>query len=168
MSQEKDTANTLPDNGNLSALNAASPEKVEGATHSMQNEAEGPKLPPRILVVEDDASLANVEADVLTACGYAVTLAGTGELAILAFRESIPDLVVLDLELPGSMTGWDVLQVLRTHSMIPVLLTSSETSVRKRIRIRGETRSTLDHLPKPYPLQALLKRIESMLISVPQ
>ncbi len=90
MSQEEDTANTLPDNGNLSALNAALPENVEGATHSMQNEAEEPKLPPRILVVEDDASLANVEADVLTACGYAVTLAGTGELAILAFREIDP------------------------------------------------------------------------------
>jgi DNA-binding response OmpR family regulator len=165
MSQEKDTAHTLPDNGNLSALSAASPEIVEGTA---QMEAEEPKLPPRILVVEDDASLANVEVDVLIACGYTVTLAGTGELAILAFRESIPDLVVLDLELPGSMTGWDVLQVLRTHSMIPVLLTSSETSVRRRLRIHGETRSTLDYLPKPYPLQALLKRIESMLITVPQ
>jgi DNA-binding response OmpR family regulator len=168
MSHEEDTANTLPGNGDLSALNAASSENVEGAMHSMQIEAERPELPPRILVVEDDASLANVEADVLTACGYIVTLAGTGELAILALRESIPDLVVLDLELPGSMTGWDVLKVLRTHSMIPVLLTSSETSVRKRIRILGETRSTLDHLPKPYPLQALLKRIESMLITIPQ
>ena len=165
MSREKDTAHTLPDNGNLSA---ASPEIVEGTAHSTQMEAEEPKLPPRILVVEDDASLANVEADVLAACGYTVTLAGTGELAILALHESIPDLVVLDLELPGSMTGWDVLQVLRTHSMIPVLLTSSETSVRRRLRIRGETRSTLDYLPKPYPLQALLKRIESMLIIVPQ
>ncbi len=134
----------------------------------MQKEFEQPKLPRRILVVEDDASLADLEADVLTACGYAVTIAHTGELAVLALRESIPDLVVLDLELHGGMTGWDVLQVLRTHSRIPVLLTSSETAVRKRMRTRGETRSTLDHLPKPYPMQALLKRIAHMLITVPQ
>ncbi len=164
--QDEDTANTMPGSGN--SLNATSPDNVQDMTHSTQKEFAQPKLPRHILVVEDDASLANLEADVLTACGYAVTLACTGELAVLAFRESIPDLVVLDLELSGSMTGWDVLQMLRTHSRIPVLLTSSETAVRKRMRTRGETRSTLDHLPKPYPMQALLKRIAHMLITIPQ
>ncbi len=163
--QDEDTANTMPGSGNLSA---SSPDNMPDMTHSMQKEFEQPKLPRRILVVEDDASLAGLEADVLTACGYAVTIAHTGELAVLALRESIPDLVVLDLELHGGMTGWDVLQVLRTHSRIPVLLTSSETAVRKRMRTRGETRSTLDHLPKPYPMQALLKRIAHMLITIPQ
>ena len=166
--QDEDTANTMPGSGNLSASNEASPDDVQHMTHSRQKEFEQPKLPRHILVVEDDASLANLEADVLTTCGYAVTIARSGELAVGAFRESIPDLVVLDLELPGSMTGWDVLQVLRTHSRVPVLLTSSETAVHKRMRARGETRSTLDHLPKPYPMQALLKRIARMLIIVPQ
>ncbi len=166
MSQEKDTAHTRPDNGNLSALNASPTGQTR--SRSVQQKHEKPGLPRRILVVEDDASLADLEADVLTACGYAVTIAHTGELAVLALQESVPDLVVLDLELPGGVTGWDVLQVLRTHSRIPVLLTSSETAVRKRIRTRGETRSTLDHLPKPYPMQALLKRIAHMLITVPQ
>jgi DNA-binding response OmpR family regulator len=163
--QDEDTANTMPGSGKLSA---SSPDNMPDMTHSMQKEFEQPKLPRRILVVEDDASLADLEADVLTACGYAVTIAHTGELAVLALRESVPDLVVLDLELHGGMTGWDVLQVLRTHSRIPVLLTSSETAVRKRMRTRGETRSTLDHLPKPYPMQALLRRIAHMLITIPQ
>jgi DNA-binding response OmpR family regulator len=163
--QDEDTANTMPGNGNLSA---SSPDHMPDMTHSMQKEFEQPKLPRCILVVEDDASLADLEADVLTACGYAVTIAHTGELAVLALRESVPDIVVLDLELHGGMTGWDVLQVLRTHSRIPVLLTSSETAVRKRMRTRGETRSTLDHLPKPYSMQALLKRIAHMLLTIPQ
>lgn len=166
--QDEDTANMMPGSGNLSALNVTSSDDVREMTHSRQKEFEGPKLPRRILVVEDDASLANLEADVLAACGYAVTTAHTGELAVMALRESIPDLVVLDLELPGNMSGWDVLHVLRTHSRVPVLLTSSETAVRKRMRTCGETRTTLDHLPKPYPMQALLKRIAHMLVPVPQ
>lgn len=163
--QDKDTANTMPGSGN--SLNVTSPDNVQGMKHSTKKEFEEQKLPHRILVVEDDASLGHLEADMLTAYGYVVTLAFTGELAALAFRESHPDLVVLDLELSGSMTGWDVLQVLRSHSRVPVLLTSSEQAVRKHMRIRGETRSTLDHLPKPYPLQALLKRIERMLVHLP-
>jgi len=163
--QDEDTANTMPGSGN--SLNATTPDDMQGVMHSTQKEFEELRLPRRILVVEDDASLGNLEADVLTACGYAVTLACTGELAVLAFRESIPDLIVLDLELSGSMTGWDVLQVFRSQSKVPVLLTSSESTVRKLLRIRGETKSTLDQLPKPYPLQALLKRIERMLVHLP-
>jgi len=163
--QDEKTSNTTPGCGN--ALIATSPEKVQVVPHSTQQEFEKPKLPRHILVVEDDSSLARLEAEVLTAWGYAVTLACTGELAALAFRESIPDLVVLDLELSGNMSGWDVLQLLHSHSRVPVLLTSSEPAVRKRMHIRGESRSTLDHLPKPYPLQALLKRIERMLVPLP-
>ena len=159
---DEDTANTMPGNGHLSAPHEASHSDAPGIAHSQVEEL---PLPWHILVVEDDTSLANLEADVLAASGYAVTTARNGELAVIALHESFPDLVVLDLELPGSMTGWDVLQVLRTHSRVPVLLTSSETSVRKRMRTHGETKLTLDHLPKPYPMQALLKRIKRMLVS---
>jgi DNA-binding response OmpR family regulator len=90
-------------------------------------------------------------------------IVSNGELAITAISDFTPDLVVLDLELPGTMNGWDVLRALRTFARTPVLLTSAETEVRKHIRSSGETKSTLDHLPKPYPMQTLLKRIERML-----
>jgi DNA-binding response OmpR family regulator len=163
--QDKDTANTMPGSGN--SLNTTHPENMQEVMPSTRKKIEELRRPRRILVVEDDASLGNLEADVLAACGYVVTLACTGELAVLAFRESIPDLIVLDLELSGRMTGWDVLQVFRSQSRVPVLLTSSEYAVRKLIRNRGESRSTLDHLPKPYTLQALLKRIERMLVDLP-
>ena len=122
----------------------------------------------RILLVEDDVSLANLEADMLSARGYFVSIATSGETAILALQQEIPDLLLLDLDLSSSTTGWDVLKVLRRHSSAPVLLTSAESAIRSSIRMQGEPRSTLDHLPKPYPLQALLKRIERMLAITPR
>lgn len=121
----------------------------------------------RILVVEDDVSLANLEADMLSARGYTVSIATSGETAILALQQETPDLLLLDLDLSGATNGWDVLKVLRRHSSAPVLLTSAEAAIRSSIRMQGESRSTLDHLPKPYPLQALLKRIERMLAITP-
>lgn len=121
----------------------------------------------RILVVEDDVSLANLEADMLSARGYVVSVATSGETAITSLRQEIPDLVLLDLDLSGATTGWDVLRVLRGYSSAPVLLTSAESAIRSSMRMQGESRLTLDHLPKPYPLQALLKRIERMLAITP-
>ena len=165
--QNADAANTMPGGDNMSVWHQAPAQGAQISTDSVPKEWKEPGLPGRILVVEDDISLATLEADVLTACGYSVVLAGNGELAVAVLRQAIPDLVVLDLELPGTMNGWDVLQVLRTHSKIPVLLTSSETGVRKRMRTSGESRVTLDQLPKPYPMQTLLKRIKRMLVIVP-
>lgn len=123
-----------------------------------------------ILLVEDDASLARLEANILAAQGYVITQVESGELAIDSLHETIPDLVLLDLELPGAVSGWDVLKALRAYagtSTTPVLLTSAESGTQKQLRTRGETRSTLDHLPKPYLIQTLLKRIERMLDMTP-
>lgn len=123
-----------------------------------------------ILLVEDDTSLARLESGILTAHGYRVTRVESGELALHALDETVPNLVLLDLDLPGAVNGWDVLRVLRAHidtSTTPVLLTSAEATAQKRLRTCGETRLTLDHLPKPYPIQTLLKRIERMLSMTP-
>jgi DNA-binding response OmpR family regulator len=123
----------------------------------------------RILVVEDDLTLATLEAGVLTAHGFTVDTVNSGERAIATLHHSLPDLVVLDIELTGSVQGWDVLQALRATATIPVLLTTSSVSaVRERIRSQGETRLTLDHLPKPYPMHMLLKRVKRMLMVAPQ
>lgn len=146
-------------------LSSGVPTQPETATyvHSPYEQVER----QRILVVEDDPSLAALEAGILSAHGYTVIIVSTGGLAIATLHNFIPDLVVLDFELTGSVSGWDVLQALRAlcpPATIPVLFTSSATStVRKYIRTRGETKVTLDHLPKPYPMQALLKRVKRML-----
>ncbi len=123
-----------------------------------------------ILLVEDDPLLAKLELSWLTNHGYVVTLVDNGEHALSSLHETIPDLILLDLDLPGELDGWDVLKALRASSSTsttPVLLTSAEEAAQKHLRTRGETRSTLDHLPKPYPIQTLLKRIERMLHMTP-
>ena len=128
-------------------------------------------LRAHILLVEDDASLARLEAGILTAQGYIVTLVENGELALNILQEVVPDLVLLDLDLPGTVNGWDVLKALRAYAdtnSTPVLLTSAEATAQKRLRTSGEARSTLDHLPKPYPIQTLLKRIDRMLLQYPE
>jgi DNA-binding response OmpR family regulator len=168
--QDKDAAKTLPESGNMKTLDEASLKDVQGfvrSVHSRQQQLEEVKAARYILVVEDDASLARLEGEILTAHGYVVVIAGNGELAIAALLQYIPDLVLLDLELSGTVNGWDVLRTLRAHARIPVLLTSAESTVRKQMRTSGENKSTLDHLAKPYPMQTLLKRIQRMLMIAP-
>ena len=159
---EADAESTTPGCGNLSLLNN---EHTPVCAHPTLKRSERQPTHHHILVVEDDPALATLEAGVLTAYGYTVVIVDTGERAIATLHHTIPDLVVLDLDLTGTLNGWDVLQALRTYATIPVLLTtSSVAAVRKSIRSLGETRLTLDHLPKPYPMQTLLKRIERMLM----
>ena len=139
-------------------------------TGPAMEETMGKTFRGHILLVEDEFSLATLEMGILTAQGYVVTLVENGELALNTLREIVPDLVLLDLDLPGAVNGWDVLKALRAYagtSATPVLLTSAEATAQKYLRTRGETRSTLDHLPKPYPIQSLLKRIERMLDMTP-
>jgi DNA-binding response OmpR family regulator len=165
--QDNDAANTLPGSGNMKALHRAPLNDAQDLVRPARKQLDEPKPAQRILVVEDDVSLAHLEGEILTANGYVVAIAGNGELAIAALSQSIPDLVLLDLELSGNMSGWDVLQTLRSYAKTPVLLTSAESAVRKHMRISGEDKSTLDHLPKPYQMQALLKRIQRMLMIAP-
>ncbi len=166
---EQEAVDTGPGNGDMSLLQGAAHE-VHVSGHPTQEILEGTsRTIQRILVVEDDPTLATLESEILTAHGYIVVTVHSGELAITALRSAIPDLVVLDLELPGSIKGWEVLQMLRDTASIPVLVTTSATTaVRQHIRSRGESRITLDHLPKPYPMQALLKRVKRMLMIAPQ
>jgi len=165
--RDRDAAkNTQPGGGN-STFSETTMGGTELAGQSLQPRVEEARTLGRILLVEDDASLARLEAGILATRGYAVAIANSGEMAITTLHQTIPDLVLLDLDLSGAITGWDVLRDLRSYSSAPVLLTSSESAVRRQIRTQGEPRSTLDHLPKPYPMQALLKRIERMLAITP-
>ena len=165
--QDKDAEYTLLDGGDMSIWNKSSLYGAQSLTKPTRQQILEQGLSHRILIVEDDTSLAHLEAGILTAQGYRVAIANNGEMAITVLEQALPDLVLLDLDLSGTITGWDVLQMLRTYSETPVLLTSAESAVNRQIRIRGETRTTLDLLPKPYLMQTLLKRIERMLSIAP-
>jgi len=162
-----DAAYTLPDGGDMSIWNNSTTYDTQSVANPMQQQARELGSSYHILVVEDDSSLANLEAGILKAHGYMVAIASNGEMAITVLEHNLPDLVLLDLDLSGTINGWDVLQMLRTYSRTPVLLTSAESSVNRQIRFRGENRSTLDLLPKPFLMQTLLKRIERMLTIAP-
>lgn len=164
---DNDAAYTLPDGGDMSIWNHTSNPGERSVTNTGQSQVREQNSSYHILVVEDDSSLANLEAGMLQAHGYLVAIANNGEVAITFLEHNQPDLVLLDLDLSGAMNGWDVLKRLRAYSNTPVLLTSAETSVNRQIRFRGETRSTLDLLPKPFLMQTLLKRIERMLTIAP-
>ena len=146
----------------------ASPLDAQNHVSSAAMAAERQDMLHSILVVEDDLSLANLEVEVLAAHGYAVTQVHDGEQALTSLRQSTPDLVVLDFELAGNLTGMDVLELLRLHAGIPVLFTSSEEmALRRYIRASGESKATLDHLSKPYSMHTLLVRVERMLTIAP-
>jgi two-component system response regulator ResD len=165
--QDNDTAYTLPDGGNMSIWNNSTTYGTQSLANPMQKQVREQGSSYHILVVEDDSSLANLEAGILKAQGYMVAIASNGEMAITVLEHHLPDLVLLDLDLSGTINGWDVLQILRTYSSTPVLLTSAESAVNRQIRILGESRATLDLLPKPFLMQTLLKRIERMLTIAP-
>lgn len=157
------------EDGQTIIVHRASSLDAQNSAHPTAKPSGEQQVLRRILVVEDDLSLASLEAGVLVAHGYAVTQVHNGEQAITALYQSTPDLVVLDFELSGDLTGLDVLQVLRLHANIPVLFTSSEEiALRKYMRTSGENRTTLDHLSKPYSTQALLLRVERMLMIAPR
>ncbi len=160
---DRDTADSTPIAGQRTVLYGSTLTAEEALAHSTQQSGRK-SIPRHILLVEDDATLGTLEAEILRAYGYTTVTVESGELAIAALDHVIPDLVVLDLELTGPISGWDVLHRLRSTAAIPVLITSSSaTAVRTYLRSCEETRFTLDHLPKPYPLQTLLKRIKRML-----
>ena len=165
--QDNDAAYTLPDGGDMSIWNNSTTYSTQSLANRMHQMVREQGSSYHILVVEDDSSLANLEAGILKAHGYIVAIASNGEMAITVLEHKMPDLILLDLDLSGTINGWDVLQILRTYSSTPVLLTSAESAVNRQIRIRGETRSTLDLLPKPFLMQTLLKRIERMIMIAP-
>ncbi len=167
--QDRDAAYTMSGGGNLSVVNEITVNDTRVLVNSLPEQQEKPEISHRILVVEDDISLAHLEALFLTAHNFIVVISSSGEVAVTALDDFMPDLVVLDLELAGSLSGWDVLQALRKNATIPVLITTSlPLDMRKYLRTHGETRSTLDHLAKPYQLQDLLKCIKRMLMNASQ
>lgn len=158
-------ATTMSISSTICLLEEQQLHNAQKRVYSNQNQLEGQHTLQSILVVEDDPTLATLEAEVLASHGYTVVIVHDGELAIATLRTFIPDLVVLDLELIGNLNGWDVLQALRSYTTVPVLFTSSSpTTIRKYMRSLGETKGTLDHLPKPYPMQTFLKRVQRMLM----
>jgi DNA-binding response OmpR family regulator len=110
----------------------------------------------KILLVEDEAALADVIARNLRARGNDITIAGTAEAALLEMASSWPDVLILDVNLPD-LTGWDILRRLTAadRARVGVVVISAAPLSQKRI----EEFQPLKWLQKPFPMDALIRLI---------
>lgn len=114
----------------------------------------------RILVVDDEASIRRSLKVNLESRGYMVDAVETGEKAMKAFENRRPDLLILDLLMPG-MGGIDVVRKLRAVSTIPIIVLSAigeETEKVKALELGAD-----DYMTKPFGMEELFARIRSLL-----
>jgi len=115
----------------------------------------------RILVVEDDAHLAEGLELNLKLAGYEVEIASTGIAALSHYRERRPDLIILDIMLP-KMDGFTVLRHIRIQDQkLPIIILSAKSGVDDKIQ--GLKDGVDDYLAKPFHLKELLLRVERLL-----
>jgi two-component system response regulator MprA len=114
----------------------------------------------RVLVVEDDAEIADVLRRFLRQEGHEVRTAVDGEQALPAASEFVPDLVILDLGLPG-LDGVEVCRQLRAGGDVPILILTARTELDDRVE--GLDSGADDYLVKPFERQELLARIRALL-----
>ncbi len=116
--------------------------------------------PPRILIVEDDASILYGLKHNLKFEGYEVLTATDGDEGLKAALEKAPDLVILDVMLPGK-NGFEVLRELRARSQLAVLMLSAKGA--ESDKVIGLDLGADDYVAKPFGLPELLARIKAVL-----
>lgn len=114
----------------------------------------------RVLVVDDDATIADAVATRLRSEGYEVTVAGDGPSAVAAVRSSDPHLVVLDVMLPG-FDGLEVCRRIQAERDVPVLMLTAradETDLLVGLGVGAD-----DYLGKPFSMRELVARVHALL-----
>ncbi len=115
---------------------------------------------PRVLVVDDDASIAAALRRALLYEGYAVTVAADGDTALQRAQVDAPDLVILDLMLPG-IDGVEVCRRIRADDDVPVLMLTARDATADRVL--GLDSGADDYLVKPFAYEELLARVRALL-----
>lgn len=114
----------------------------------------------RILVVDDDTALAEMIGIVLSAEGFDPVFCADGAQALTAFRQYEPDLVLLDLMLPG-MNGIEICEKLREESGVPVVMLTAKSDTTDVVR--GLEAGADDYIPKPFKPKELVARVRARL-----
>jgi DNA-binding response OmpR family regulator len=114
----------------------------------------------RILIIEDDQVIVEVEKDYLEASGFEVDLATSGELGLKKAMEEEFDLIILDLMLPNT-DGFEICRQVRQAKNIPILMVSAK---REEIdKIRGLGLGADDYITKPFSVGELVARVKAHL-----
>jgi DNA-binding response OmpR family regulator len=114
----------------------------------------------KILVVEDETKIARLVRDYLEHAGFEAVVVGDGETALASVRRSKPDLVVLDLGLPGR-DGLDVARVLRRTSSVPIVMLTARGD--ETDRVVGLELGADDYVVKPFSPKELVARVRAVL-----
>ncbi|NLC56537.1 MAG: response regulator transcription factor [Armatimonadetes bacterium] len=114
----------------------------------------------KVLVVDDEVDLAEAVREVLSAEGFTVRLAHNAESGLALLRTWQPDAVLLDIMMPGSMTGLDALRALRPESDVPVILMSARGQ--EHDKVLGLEYAD-DYLVKPFSNAEMVARLRAVL-----
>jgi two-component system response regulator CpxR len=115
---------------------------------------------PRLLLIEDDAGLAAMLREFLELQGFQVEIAASGELGLSALERQRPDLIILDVMLPG-ISGFETLERIRQQVDVPVIMATARGEESERII--GLMSGADDYLPKPFNPLELAVRIRAVL-----
>jgi two-component system, OmpR family, alkaline phosphatase synthesis response regulator PhoP len=113
-----------------------------------------------VLVVDDEPAIVEIVRDYLVDAGYRVSSARSGEEALAVFRSVLPDLIVLDLGLPG-VDGLDVARAVRRSSSVPIIVLTARGD--ETDRIVGLELGADDYVTKPFSPRELLARVRAVL-----
>ncbi|HXZ55970.1 MAG TPA: response regulator transcription factor [Gaiellaceae bacterium] len=114
----------------------------------------------RVLVVDDENDIRGLVRELLERAGYDVLEAPDGNEGLRIFYAEHPDIVVLDVSMPG-LTGWDVLERIRELSDAPVIMLTARAE--ELDKVRGLRAGADDYVTKPFGRQELLARVEAQL-----
>ena len=114
----------------------------------------------RVLVVEDEKSISGLIKAILTANGYDVITASTGNEAFSMISSHCPDLVVLDLGLPD-MDGMEIIKAVRSWTSLPIIVVSARSY--ERDKVQALDMGADDYVTKPFSMKVLFARIAAML-----
>jgi len=114
----------------------------------------------RILVVDDDGDIRGLVRELLERRGFAVAEAADGKQALQELYAGRPDLVLLDVNMPG-MDGWTTLERIRELSDVPVVMLTARSEELEKTR--GLRAGADDYVTKPFGRQELIARIEALL-----
>lgn len=113
-----------------------------------------------ILIIEDDSDLQQLLKEYLAGFGYTVHAEGEPEAGLNAFKSLAPELIILDVMLPG-MNGFEVCRRIRQDSQVPIIMLTARGDVMDRVA--GLEIGADDYLPKPFEPRELVARIQSIL-----